>query len=377
MADSQDIEGKLAAYVDGELPADARTEIEKYLSANPQQRRLIADLMRQRDLLQALPKNAAPADVAESLNAQLERAVLLGDVDAEATAATIRPWRSVAGLAAVLLLMAGLGLTIYSLLPSPNRKPKDLTSINTIPGTHPSERDESVIEPPAVPTTRPAVTEQEQRAREALDRQSEPSVAVAQSKPQATVAMPSMSADLSSQATRNAAEADAMSLALPPATAPAAEAVAGTSIDIATADASATRSQVVHTLMAIGGTVVPATTQPDVLVVQIEPAQMSQAVAITRSFQLPSITNKEAAKATTEPALNPANMKNDANAMAGGAAQAQFGEQQMASNAPSPIASATTLPSEVVKIRLIAAGSRVEPTTVPATEPTSNPTTQP
>ena len=55
MAKTEDIEAKLAAYVDGELDAAGRAQIEKHLTEHPQHRQLIADLMQQRTLIQSLP----------------------------------------------------------------------------------------------------------------------------------------------------------------------------------------------------------------------------------------------------------------------------------------------------------------------------------
>ncbi len=138
MARTEDIEAKLAAYVDGELDAAGRAEIEKHLAANPQHRLLIEQLARQRDLLRNLPRETAPTDVAETINAQLERAVLLGDVDSEVEAASLRisPWPQIRAVAAVLLLTVSLAAIIYYLLPSPSRKPSefaDLTGPTTMP----------------------------------------------------------------------------------------------------------------------------------------------------------------------------------------------------------------------------------------------------
>ena len=81
MADTQNIEAKLAAYVDGDIDPAERAEIEQHLAANPEHRQMIDQLTAQRHMLRALPREAAPADVAEALAQQLERAVLLGDVD--------------------------------------------------------------------------------------------------------------------------------------------------------------------------------------------------------------------------------------------------------------------------------------------------------
>ena len=70
-------EEMLSAYIDGELDAEGRTEIEKHLDANPQHRRLLESLKATRDLIKWLPREPAPPELAETLNGQLERSVLL------------------------------------------------------------------------------------------------------------------------------------------------------------------------------------------------------------------------------------------------------------------------------------------------------------
>ena len=56
MANTEQIEAKLCAYVDGELDAAGRAEIEAHLAANPQHRELLTELMAQRELLRELPR---------------------------------------------------------------------------------------------------------------------------------------------------------------------------------------------------------------------------------------------------------------------------------------------------------------------------------
>ena len=81
MANTENIEAKLAAYVDGELDAVERAEIEQYLTTNPEHRQLINELRTAKTYLQELPRAAAPSEVAEMISQQLERAALLGDVE--------------------------------------------------------------------------------------------------------------------------------------------------------------------------------------------------------------------------------------------------------------------------------------------------------
>ncbi|WP_428940156.1 zf-HC2 domain-containing protein [Fontivita pretiosa] len=135
MARTEDIEAKLAAYVDGELDEAQRAQIEMHLSSNPQHRQLIEELIQQRQLLRQLPRAMAPPDIAESLTAQLERAVLLGDVDAEVQAASRRigHWRQLRMAAAVLVLLGALLAVIIQLLPSPNQRLPEIADLRPSP----------------------------------------------------------------------------------------------------------------------------------------------------------------------------------------------------------------------------------------------------
>ena len=77
MANTENIEAKLCAYVDGELDAAGRAEIEQHLATNPQHRQLMVELSEQRRLLGGLPRAKAPEDMLEAVQNQLERSALL------------------------------------------------------------------------------------------------------------------------------------------------------------------------------------------------------------------------------------------------------------------------------------------------------------
>ena len=90
MASTEDIEAKLCAYIEGVLDTAARADIERHLAANPHHRALLGELGRTRQLMQALPREAAPEEIIDSVQSQLERSVLLSDVDESAAASSIR-----------------------------------------------------------------------------------------------------------------------------------------------------------------------------------------------------------------------------------------------------------------------------------------------
>src|SRR5215218_6026200 len=118
MANTENIEAKLCAYIDGDLDAQGRAEIEKHLAANPQHRGLIEQLSKQRDLLRQLPREEAPEEILDALQSQMERSVLLGDDAAgEPETMKIHRWPQIMAAAAIVLLTVGLGVIIYFVLP--------------------------------------------------------------------------------------------------------------------------------------------------------------------------------------------------------------------------------------------------------------------
>ena len=154
MPNTEDIEAKLCAYVDGELDEAGRGEIERHLTTNPQHRKLIAELTEQRDMLRALPRARAPLDVAETLNAQLERAALLNQEDDwRDQPIRLSRWPQIRAAAAVLLLVFGLAAVVYYVVPSPNRpNPTIVVSDATVSSPRTTHAESDVV-----PTTGPSL----------------------------------------------------------------------------------------------------------------------------------------------------------------------------------------------------------------------------
>ena len=119
--DVEQIQAKLVAYLDGELTGPERAEIERHLRSHPTHMALMKQLMRHRQLLRSLPVEKAPPDLLENLQAQLEREALLSDLHPAPVVLRIHRWYPVLAAAAVFLLAIGLGVVIFSMLPS--RKP--------------------------------------------------------------------------------------------------------------------------------------------------------------------------------------------------------------------------------------------------------------
>src|SRR5437764_1190677 len=79
---SEQIEAKLCAYLDGELDEQGRAEIEKHLEQNPAHRKLLSEVGKTRGLLRTLPRERAAArpavkvaeqPVAKNLTDKLEK----------------------------------------------------------------------------------------------------------------------------------------------------------------------------------------------------------------------------------------------------------------------------------------------------------------
>src|SRR5438445_373255 len=115
----EEIEAKLAAYVDGELTPAERVEIETYLQNNPSHRELLQDLVLHRKLLRSLPREKAPGDCTEGFQGQLERDILLGG---DELSRARRRWRiqyspQLLSAAAIILVAVALGIIVYIVLP--------------------------------------------------------------------------------------------------------------------------------------------------------------------------------------------------------------------------------------------------------------------
>jgi hypothetical protein len=127
MSQNQEIiEAKLCAYIDDELDAAGRAELEKHLAANPQHQRLIEELRRTSALIRNLPHESAPPELAEGFNAQLERSVLLEGVSEDVAAADLKAprWPQLVAMAAITLLTIGLGVVVYFALPGAGARPE-------------------------------------------------------------------------------------------------------------------------------------------------------------------------------------------------------------------------------------------------------------
>jgi hypothetical protein len=129
MVPNEEIFEVLESYVDGALDAVGRAQVEKQLAGNPQLRKLVAELLLTRDMLRGLPREKAPAEVAETFQGSLERSALLGE---EASGGSdvvfkINRWPQIMSVAAIVLLANGLAAIIYKVV-LPNKSPRIVAS---------------------------------------------------------------------------------------------------------------------------------------------------------------------------------------------------------------------------------------------------------
>src|SRR5205085_1524673 len=92
----------------------------------PAHRALLEELKRTKSMMMSLPREQAPADLAETLQGHLERSVLLDGVgtnELEYASLKINRWPQMMGVAAVLALAVGLGVLVYVVLPQHSSKP--------------------------------------------------------------------------------------------------------------------------------------------------------------------------------------------------------------------------------------------------------------
>lgn len=68
----------LSAYVDGELSAEERAEVERRVRSDPEARALLTELQRTSALLSSLPRHSAPVSVLDEIERHVERHALIG-----------------------------------------------------------------------------------------------------------------------------------------------------------------------------------------------------------------------------------------------------------------------------------------------------------
>jgi hypothetical protein len=137
---------RLSAYLDNEVSAGERAELEDILAKDSAARALFAELRRMRDAVASLPRATAARDLVGTITSRLEREALLGPPDE----ALLRPgarrsWGTWSAAAALIVLAVGAGLYV-----SLNRNDVTGTTVVTTNGSAkslPEKLEAPVLEP--------------------------------------------------------------------------------------------------------------------------------------------------------------------------------------------------------------------------------------
>jgi hypothetical protein len=109
----EQLEAQLSAYLDDELTARERAEVEAFLAGDGEARKLLAELEATVAVVQSLPRAKATDDLFEGIRARMEKQALLGEpgrTDADAGGGwNVRPWAA----AAVIALTVTAGYVMW------------------------------------------------------------------------------------------------------------------------------------------------------------------------------------------------------------------------------------------------------------------------
>jgi autotransporter-associated beta strand protein len=109
----EDLQAKIIAYIDGDLPADQAAALEVYLAnTDPGLSEMVIGMMADRHGVSVLPKIRAPQDLSARVMEQLERNSLLHGVEDDLTRPHRSWWQTRAAIAAALTIVLG-GFTYF------------------------------------------------------------------------------------------------------------------------------------------------------------------------------------------------------------------------------------------------------------------------
>jgi hypothetical protein len=121
MAEKYD-EELLLGYVEGDLDARSRAQVEAWIQQDPRLGRLLAAMREDRNQLRAMPDPATPDWLMNEVDQQLERAMLVDEPQARTSAETLRKrhvLRRILVVASIAAMVAVVGgVVIYSLQPT-------------------------------------------------------------------------------------------------------------------------------------------------------------------------------------------------------------------------------------------------------------------
>ncbi len=148
------LEMQLSAYLDGELTPQEQAEVEAWLAADPEARRLLAQLRATVDAVQSLPRAHASEELLGNLRTRLERKALL-DTPGPVEVITRTPalsWGKWVAAAAVIALTVTAGYFTWTLRSEQQVAGPQLASRDEAPARKPSAATEKIEQDDAVNT---------------------------------------------------------------------------------------------------------------------------------------------------------------------------------------------------------------------------------
>lgn len=119
MKSNSNIDELLCSFIDGELPARQKTEVQRMVARDPEVGQRLRQLQNCSNLVSALPRAEAPDDMVEQIRLSLERRTLLGERPTSSSGRAGR-WhlrmRRMMAAAAMIALFGGLGLVVYQIV---------------------------------------------------------------------------------------------------------------------------------------------------------------------------------------------------------------------------------------------------------------------
>lgn len=157
----EELEARISAYLDNELPPEQRQEVEALLARDASARALLADLQVMRSSLRALPRGRASADLMEAIRARVERQALIGPPPAASAAPKSKlPLVARWSAAAAILLMTGVGgYVIWNLnKDEASTVPQQFAALDERAAEAPAPRDKLAVADESVPEPESTVT---------------------------------------------------------------------------------------------------------------------------------------------------------------------------------------------------------------------------
>jgi DNA-binding transcriptional regulator YdaS (Cro superfamily) len=142
MKSNSNIDELLCSFIDGELPARQKTEVQRMAARDPEVAQRLRQLQKCHNLVSVLPRAEAPDDMIEQIRLSLERRTLLGERPA-ASNRRAGTWhlrlRYLTAAAAMIALLGVLGLVVYQIVsPVPSVNPTGPVAVAPNPPQTPS-----------------------------------------------------------------------------------------------------------------------------------------------------------------------------------------------------------------------------------------------